>query len=220
MTAPREENMTVETELKLPELAYKMVIWKDEMEEHMPPWASNGCLYFCDGRIAIELMEVAPWPGINCRVEQDGKWVIFDTPNLYAKRPPPDVKTVIDEVWVPCKNAVPHIEKPADTDERWKRRGTCDECILGSVECDYGHTHDCPNCDGTGIAEEVDEEAFESIEIDGVKYSKRYIWTISQLPEAKLGKPAYRDKSGAWKAMAFEFNGGRGCLMPMETRQA
>jgi hypothetical protein len=208
--------MTTETQLSLPQKIHEMVRDDDEGEVFMPPWVEHGNLYFCDGRIAIELTQHGPVSGIDCRVSENGDWVMFDSKERSRARRPPSVKSVIDADWGPCTSEVPAIDKPDGTDVRWHYRGECDECRgLGEVDCNYGHVHECPDCDD-GIADQVHPMVWEATEFDGVKYSNKYLWVVSQLPNAKLGKASTKKDDGNWTALVFEFDGGRGALMPME----
>ena len=202
-----------QTKLDLPELIFKMVCDDD----WLTPWHDKGNLYFTDGRIAIELCEVAPWPGIKCRVEGLSGWVYLEKPGAKSNRTPPNVKSVIDSVWCNCVASVPVIEQPHGTNEKWESVEECEDCQgEGEAECDMGHFHECDGCDGTGTIDVVDDSATESVLIGGVRYAKRLVWIISQLPEAKIGKPSEKNPSGDWCAMPFSFQGGRGALMPME----
>lgn len=55
---------------------------------------------------------------------------------------------------------------------------SCNECSGdGIVECEYGHEHPCPDCDGTGESDEVDEKVLlkeyrDTVRADVLKYSR------------------------------------------------
>jgi hypothetical protein len=206
MTAPNQTKTLLEDVF--------LMVCTDEDMDILSPWWENGSLYFTDGRILIVLDNCEPVAGIHCRVQEDGKWVFFDT-RIPCRKPPQSVPQFLREAIRDDFAETPVVDKPARTDLRWRGECTCDTCG-GSVQvrCNYGHWHDCVDCeDGTQI--EVVAEAYEPIEFVGVKFAKRYLWTATQMPNVRISKPIAGSLTESKPATGFTFDGGRGAIMPM-----
>lgn len=110
----------------------------------------------------------------------------------------------------------PTIEKPSDCNDRWEIEGPdeveCDLCNGdGEVECEYGHDHDCPDCDGSGMVDNTEptwhERKDERIDIGGHDYAAFYVWILNQLPNVRCA--VHADET---KPLEFVFYGGHGKL--------
>ena len=110
----------------------------------------------------------------------------------------------------------PTIEKPSDCNDRWEIEGPDEiECELchgfGDVECEYGHDHDCPDCDGSGMVDntepELHERKDERIDIGGHDYAAFYVWILNQLPNVRCAV-----HQSDTKPLEFVFDGGHGKL--------
>lgn len=172
-----------------------------------PVW-QDGVFYFCDGRILVtHNSESVPGDETDC-------WVIgnkFRIPNI--KREMPFV-AALDTARECAEHELPIVTKPRGCDDCWLCKGDCRECDgTGQVECDMGHDHECPDCAGLGIVDEIVEESLERIELsNGVGFARRYLWVLSKLEGIKIGNPV--DNS----PLFFTHASGEGCLMPLKSK--
>ena len=98
----------------------------------------------------------------------------------------------------------------------------CGECDgTGEVECEYGHTHTCPECDGDGIETDgTKQDSCDKCDSTGLKRSENkinignnnfYIWQLYELMLV-LGKLEF-PRHEAFAVIPFKFDGGQGLIM-------
>lgn len=169
------------------------------------PAIRNGRLYCTNGRIALRLDEAPPV----AKESSDFPQSAFDL--LDGITPGDD--------GIPC----PEVEGPPEGADKWwyaHRKEKCDLCRgAGNCECRCGDEHDCCECEGTGFVKydgPVDG-ATKGIFVGEREFQRRYLWMISQLPNARLYPDRCADipnKHTKAMGMPFSFDGGVGVVMP------
>ena len=98
------------------------------------PWVSDGHVYATDGRIIVRVPITGIDPEIVDRLRpQDGQKFPRDPGSIFPVNGPHEPEPV---------------PLPAESPDEYE---TCDKCGGdGRAECDLGHVHDCPECDGAG----------------------------------------------------------------------
>lgn len=85
------------------------------------------------------------------------------------------------------QTAIPSIERPDGFDHKWMQMDRCDECNgLGDVTCNYGHEHDCPDCNGTGVSSVAAEAKYEGCETGLALCSNFYLWLAQSLGATQI----------------------------------
>lgn len=173
---------------------------------HLYPIRADGRLIMTDGRICFDFPDM---PVARYRELVNGQWAF--TPESNCRPYLGDFRDIFKNVDFTPTYSVPEIKPPKCViDWHWTSKGPCDECHgNGEVFCDYHHYHPCPDCDGTGIVFDMHEDARSPTFIDGVPLGTRYLWLVSQLPNAILGPVKDREHIG------FSFDGGKGVLCRM-----
>lgn len=178
-----------------------------DVNPRLYPIRDNGRLLITDGRICFDFpdFEVAKY-----RLLHGENWKFFPEPE--CKPFLGDYRDAFQGVDFTPTHDLPRIELPARIENwQWIGLAPCDDCHGdGDVYCNYGHRHECNNCDGTGSVMDLVEEAREPVEVSGVKFGKQLIWLIQQLPNARLGPVSEEGTTG------FVFDGGRGVLRSMK----
>lgn len=88
---------------------------------------------------------------------------------------------------------------------------TCSYCEgEGKAECDMGHIHECPACEGMGQKRDIVPIAVGDAYID-LKYASM----IAGLDEHEIAFPADSES-----ALYFRFQGGEGAVMPIRKDSA
>lgn len=147
----------------------------------LKPWRDGEFTYASDGRVVLR---VAAEPG---DVAND------KAPSAERMAPYFDPFIVDDLAW----QKLPELPE-AKFEE-------CDKCDGDKVhECDCGHQHDCPACEGSGKVEIQDH-----IDIGQSRFNYYYLRLIGDLPNLEI---AVR---GELDPMLLRFDGGVGVLMPM-----
>lgn len=108
------------------------------------PTVIGGMVYFCDGRILFEL----PYNDetIPSVVKQDGvNWWLHREGRPSEKVKPINFPSKLECIDFTPTHDVPDIDLGKGLNMRCERLETCDECDgCGTVECNYGHEHECP----------------------------------------------------------------------------
>lgn len=157
--------------------------------------------------------------------QTDGRTFVTDGAVLFelfgeheVKRPhakPPDAIQLISRYeFTGATNDLPVVDgPPEDTNAFWERGSsntTCGECDgSGEVTCDYGHDHDCPDCNGKGVVDGTIQcdEATAAVHVLGGTFCRRYLWVLSHCPNIRIGFIPGEDS-----VLVFAFDGGRGVL--------
>lgn len=172
------------------------------------PIRDDGRLLITDGRICFDFPD---YDVPRYRIKDSKGWKFFPESEPSRKVYLGDYREIFKGVDFTPTNDVPHIDPPAGiTNWQWVGLVHCDDCHgEGEVLCNYGHEHECGNCDGTGRLMDVVEEAGKPVDVLGAKFGKRLLWLIGQLPNARLGPVVIDAPTG------FVFDGGRGVLADM-----
>ena len=127
--------------------------------------------------------------------------------------PPPGFVAQMDGV---IDSAFARVDSFAPAPEVILVRGQerCEECFgQGVVWCDYGHSHDCEECDGRG---ERSRKAYQGW--CGQTFNAEYLARIHALPGAALALPALNDQREQLVPLAFRCSdGGMGVIMPCDS---
>ena len=179
----------------------------EDLHARLYPIRDNGRILITDGRICFDFpdCEVPKY-----RLQDGDSWKFI--PETSCKPFLGDYREAFQGVDFTPTHDIPPITPPAGiANWQWIGLTPCDDCQGdGEVYCNYGHRHECGNCDGTGSLMDIVEEAREPVEVSGVKFGKQLLWLIKQLPNAKLG-PVVEDAP-----TGFVFDGGRGVLRSMK----
>lgn len=151
--------------------------------EHRPtiaqPWTRGGFTIATDGRILIRVPSIdgiADFEG--APAYEKSVWQQFD----------------YNATWIPMPSVPPMILE------------TCFYCRgSGYQECDMGHKHSCPECDGVG-----EIEKWQKVKIGERTISAKYLMMISALPHPMVAENGDKETS-----MSFKGDGYEGLLMPM-----
>lgn len=103
------------------------------------------------------------------------------------------------------RKPLPTIERPAGLNDRWEIN--LSEFFV-EAWCNFCNTIE----EDVTVSKATHNDAFKSIDIDGRDYQQRYIWLISQLPNARC--------QGIDDRLYFTFDGGDGVLMSLSTEPA
>lgn len=163
------------------------------------PWRVGDRIYAADGRIAIELSN-------DPRPFAAGERRRPDLTTLFASFPDGEFEVEIPDVG----------PKPAHANDRWEIHTPCLRCCNAAIWIASGadtskldtQGDGCLECD-SGWKWEDAATASDRIEIEGVRFQRRYLWAIRRLPNVKA-----RIDSDRESMLAFVFDGGRGLLMP------
>lgn len=84
----------------------------------------------------------------------------------------------------------------------------CETCFgSGRAECNYGHEHECPDCEGKGHYVPT-----TPMTVYGVLFSRFYVHKMCQLPNCEMWIPKGMSDE---KPVPIRFDGGLGYLMQM-----
>lgn len=166
------------------------------------PWQKDGKILATDGRILV-------------LIENDGRQVEWNE----TRRPNAEdiFRTGFNEtnVW----HDLPSDFHDPDCDDCGNTRlitEECDECFIGTVECNYGHEHDCPDCDGEGEIESVCDCTYRHpVMLSNRKIARHYVRAIKTLPNVKFGVSSDDPEQIVW----FRFDGGKGAVMPIAPKK-
>lgn len=198
----------------------KLFCGKDDPRPYLnTPWQEDGSSFASNGHIAI-MLDGAPTPSLPPA-----------DPNMVGRVPKLLAQVAANQQAI----AIKLPEEPAETCYRCEGSGfaisqQCEECD-GDGWFEHGsHEYDCKDCDGSGehvvSAAQGSPGAAECERCDGhgklfsrfvdlhaagttYKFQEKYLRLINDLPSPRLIVSADRAE-----AARFEFDGGRGVLMP------
>lgn len=173
------------------------------------PWSLNGFTYATDGKILVQI------EGSHADPNEGAPKLSLDGGFRFNHSEMQD--------WI----ELPAVIDPPKTSDCTTCKGTgsaseCKECQGdGNVECDYGHDHECPKCDGIGSTPSKDGktcsdcnsgkvELFTSMQVGGQFINVRYLATLKGLDGVKINTT----RRGSSHMIPFKFNGGLGYVMP------
>lgn len=183
--------------------------WKLSGNPKCVPQKVGEYLLITDARILIELpfCSVPLWRE---QVGEDFYWHEGEKPVSKDKKYWLDLAATLEKFFLDTTSyPIPLATKPEDTPDTWLTIIDCDFCNGGGSL--YGHL--CPECDGNRKFDDLHPSASEPVSIEGNDYSRRFIWILNQLPNARF---VHLDRSttGDPNSASFVFDGGRGVLMP------
>lgn len=183
--------------------------WKLSGNPKCIPQKVGSSMLISDARILIELpfFPVHFWRE---QVGEDFNWHEGDKPISKDKKRWLDLNAVLEKFFqnTACY-PIPLATKPEDVPDTWLTFINCDFCSgAGRLYGDY-----CPECNGDRKFEDLHPAASEAVSIEGSDYSRRFVWILNALPNAKF---VHLDRSatGDPQAASFVFDGGCGVLMP------
>ena len=181
---------------------------KSDLERYSAPWSRGEWSYATDGKMAIRAPRLDEFGE---REETDGTSAYIDTLAAAAAGPTwYDVPANLPAAPGPCPkcHGVPVV--------------TCEACDgAGTVEWEFSHRgrtydliDDCPICDGEGRIECTEcggagKGVEPAVEVGPALIRADYLRLLASLPGCRLA-PA-----DGWAPVVFEFDGGRGAVMPV-----
>ena len=183
--------------------------WKLSGNPKCVPQKVGERLLVTDARILVDIPfhPVTLWRE---QVGEDFNWHEGDKPVCRDGKHWLDLAATLEKFFLDTTSyPIPLATKPEHTPDTWLTIIDCDHCNgVGSL---YGYP--CVECDGNCKFEDLHPSAGEPVSIEGNDYSRRFIWMLSQLPNARF---VHLDRSttGDPQSASFVFDGGRGVLMP------
>jgi hypothetical protein len=173
------------------------------------PWSKNGKTFATDGKIFIAVDIDLGYP--------------MDTNDHYPERIIPDRDAMVRQAEIP--EVAPNLEACWHCSGAGKvSKEPCEECDgEGDVECDMGHTHECVDCNGTGIDPDSEEGQCPEcngtgnvenmkypMDLGGIFFSAFYLRLVKSLPGPH--RLFWKEKD---LPALIEGTGWRAALMPM-----